>query len=87
MDEYSVKTVRLLMQRHKDYLVSILRRHSDNVPSISELTEADAIRVLSSVNDCSMIPHANNKTVSSFYACKCGSKHITVREVAESVFR
>jgi DNA-directed RNA polymerase subunit M/transcription elongation factor TFIIS len=76
MDSYSLKTLRLLLERDREYLVTILKRYSNNVPDTSELTEADAIRIILSVShgiDCN-----DNiiTTESSIYVCVCGSKHI-----------
>jgi DNA-directed RNA polymerase subunit M/transcription elongation factor TFIIS len=80
MDDYSVKTIRLLIERDKQYLASILCRYSDSLPDPAELTEADAIRIFTSVNHKTKDGSDREEIESSIYTCTCGSKRIATME-------
>lgn len=75
MDEYTKKTVELLMERYPDYLVQILSSQGITID----------LRTDTASSITAMIAHQNHAEIkhhiSSIYTCKCGSNSVVTREV------
>lgn len=78
MDEYSLKTIKLLLQTNKMYLHSILLKYSTNVPDPEYLTEDNVVKIINGIGNKSQI---SDKAKLSIYLCKCGSNDVVAREV------
>ena len=73
MDDYTLKTVKLLLERNKEYLFEILEKLNIEVDNNAE-------------NICKLLHNReNDKKImhkSSIYTCtKCNSKYVTTEEV------
>lgn len=74
MDEYSQKTIQLLLDSDKDYLKQILSNLSIEV---NNLPDSKGIgQLLENQKDISSKIHK-----SSVFACRCGSNHVITREL------
>ncbi len=76
MTDYTKKTVELLLQKHKPYLIEILKNQGIDVKESDNLTADEICSLISSQND-----EPDFVLESSIYRCSCGSKLIIVREV------
>ena len=78
MDEYSRDTIKLLLTRHKSYLLDMLMKQGINVTSLqNDRANADDV--------CALIAnqkHGDKKLhKSSIYKCACGSDMVITREI------
>lgn len=81
MDDYSEKTIQLLLHKNRKYLSSILRRYADDVPDDDKITAEYARAVIMSVSQLN-INHLNDNSRLSIYVCKkCGLHKVVVREM------
>lgn len=76
MDDYTRKTVELLLSRNKAYLVEILKSQNILVNESDELTTEKVCSLISIRNE-----DKDSQLESSIYKCSCGSRLVTVREV------
>lgn len=77
MDDYSRKTIDLLLKHDKKYLVEIIQKQLDiNVQDNAVLTTESVCELFRTQEIQKIKPH-----MSSIFVCKCGSKHVTIREI------
>lgn len=75
MEEYTLKTVKLLLERNREYLFDILNKL--NIKANDKQSAEDICRLLYNHDDDKKTMHE-----SSIYKCnKCGSKYITTEEI------
>lgn len=83
MDEYSRKTIELLMQRHPAYLKELLSKIGIDLDVGSSINQSkiglDA--VCSAISDRSHAEKSAAGHESSIYTCDCGSRYVITREV------
>lgn len=81
MDDYSEKTIQLLLKKNRRYLSLILQKYANDVPEDEKITAEYAREVIMSVSKISANP-LDKKIQSSIYVCKkCGLNNVVAREV------
>ena len=72
--EYTLRTVKLLMERDKGYLTEILRKL--NVKADASSSAEDIVGLMSSQEEAKPVVHE-----SSIFKCACGSGSVTAKEI------
>jgi len=76
-DDYSRKTIALLLERNRSYLVKILEHITpDSIPAEIELNIDNVSAIIANQN-----VRGNKLHKSSIYKCRCGSDAVITREV------
>ncbi len=77
MDEYSRRTVELLLERHPVYLEELLSKMGIYLDVRSNSVDS----ICSAISDRSRTEKSGSGHESSIYTCDCGSRHVITREV------
>lgn len=75
MDDYSRKTICLLLERYPEYLREILSKLGIDL----DVSKASTDSISAAIADRKQAETARHE--SSIYVCKCGSKSVVTREV------
>jgi DNA-directed RNA polymerase subunit M/transcription elongation factor TFIIS len=74
--DYTLSTVKLLLERDRSYLMEILDKLGIDVHENEAITAENIVKLISNQDEQKPVAHE-----SSIYVCKCGSRSVTTKEV------